>query len=374
VLVVIDDDAMDRVSFADDFAKGSPIAVFAVVARKLGLSPAVGAGLRAVLDPARLAAGALVDDGLFPAMPLLQATARPYGLLNRDIDIDLALGPVPSPRTVDGGPHGTIRSDERVDQLQAGVDVMWVPPLREWWGVDDVTARLGARGAGDLFTHTFPSDVDVHAGRGRRRRLVAGPARAPRSRRPRARPPRHRRRAAPPTSTSTSWRRRRRRLVRLRARQERRCGAAGRAHPTARALDPPKRAGAASLSPSPPSTSTSTSTSPSTAATATRRSPCRSAGMRRSRRCSRCASTARRAATRPAACARLTTSSRCPDVVVPGRLAREARRGHAAQRSPGSSQRSLFRGARAGVDNGAVVDDAAARRHETPCVVPCGRV
>jgi hypothetical protein len=160
-VIVVDDAVMDRVSFADDFAKGSPIAVSAVVPRELGLSLAVGAGLHTVLDPARIAANSVIDDGLFPSMPLVQGTARLHGLLNRDVDvdIDLAFGSVPSTRTVDGGPLGTIRYDERVDQLQAGVGVMWVPPLGGWGGVDDVTARLGVRGAGYLFTHTFTGEV-----------------------------------------------------------------------------------------------------------------------------------------------------------------------------------------------------------------------
>jgi hypothetical protein len=169
--IVVDDAAMDRVSFADDFAKGSPVAVSASVTRALGFSLAVGAGVHGVVDPARAVAGGN-DGGLFPTTPLVTVDARVHGLLNRDLDlaIDIGVGRVTSDRVVDGGTLGVLTFPTEVTQVQAGAAVLWLLPLRDWTnglvGDDDdddddagLRVDLGPRVAGYHFTHAFIGDV-----------------------------------------------------------------------------------------------------------------------------------------------------------------------------------------------------------------------
>jgi hypothetical protein len=170
--IIVDDAAMDRVSFADDFAKGSPVAVSTTVARSLGWSLALGAGVHGVVDPVRAAAGD-DDGGLFPATALVTLDARVHGLLNRDLDlaVDVGFGRVGATRVVDGGGLGTLSFPVEVTQVQAGVAVLWLLPLSTWTdgavgadpsaggGLRGVRVDVGPRVAGYHFTHAFVGDV-----------------------------------------------------------------------------------------------------------------------------------------------------------------------------------------------------------------------
>lgn len=170
--IIVDDAAMDRVSFADDFAKGSPVSVAGVVTRSLGWSLAVGAGFHGVLDPVRAAAGT-DGGGLFPATALVTLDARVHGLLNRDIDlaVDVGFGRVATTRVIDGGELGILSFPVDVTQVRAGVGVLWLLPLSMWTngavgaepgmgrGLDGVRVDVGPRVAGYHFTHAFVGDV-----------------------------------------------------------------------------------------------------------------------------------------------------------------------------------------------------------------------
>ena len=154
--IVVDDATMDRVSFADDFAKGSPIAVSADVSRQLALSLSVAAGMHGVVD----ARGD--DGGLFPATPLLSLSGRVHGLLNRDLDLvlDAGGGRVSSRRVIDGGGLGTLRYATDVTQVQGGAAALWSVPLSAWFDRDvPFVVDVGPRMGGYFFAHDFTGGV-----------------------------------------------------------------------------------------------------------------------------------------------------------------------------------------------------------------------
>jgi hypothetical protein len=155
--IVVDDATMDRVSFADDFAKGSPIAASATVSRQLGLSLSLGAGMHGVVD-----GGGFDDGGLFPATALLLLSGRVHGLLNRDLDLvlDAGAGRVAATRVVDGGGLGDLRYTTDVTQVQAGAAVLWTLPLSAWLDRDvPFVVDVGPRVGGLFFSHAFTGDV-----------------------------------------------------------------------------------------------------------------------------------------------------------------------------------------------------------------------
>lgn len=155
--IVIDERIMETVSFADDYAKGSPIVgVSDRIDQPVGFSFAVGGATSAVL-----ATDGVDDGGLFPAVASFAGRARFHHLLRSQLtlDLDVGLGGTRSTRVVDGGALGTATFDVDVSQLQAGGAILWEQPLKDVVGIDDVTVLAGPRVSGLLFTHTFVGDV-----------------------------------------------------------------------------------------------------------------------------------------------------------------------------------------------------------------------
>jgi hypothetical protein len=157
-VVVIDDAAMDRVAFKDDYAKGRPITVSNTIDRAVGLSLSLGAGGQATLS-------GVDDGGLFPSLPLLVLDARVHNLLRSQLtlDVDAGFGSVAATRVVDGGGLGTLSFPVQASLLQGGVAVLWEQPLEELIG-QEVTVGLGPRMAGLLYVHKFTGGGNTPAG------------------------------------------------------------------------------------------------------------------------------------------------------------------------------------------------------------------
>jgi hypothetical protein len=155
--IVVDERSMETVSFADDYAKGSPIVgVSTRIDQPVGFSFAVGGATSAVL-----ATDGVDDGGLFPAVASFAGRVRFHHLLRSQLtlDVDVALGGTRGTRVVDGGALGTASFDVDVSQVQAGGAILWEQPLRDLVGIDGVTVLAGPRLSGLLFTHTFIGDV-----------------------------------------------------------------------------------------------------------------------------------------------------------------------------------------------------------------------
>jgi hypothetical protein len=155
--IVVDERSMETVSFADDYAKGSPIVgISARIDQPVGFSFAVGGATSAVI-----ATDGVDDGGLFPAVASFAGRARFHHLLRSQLtlDVDIALGGTRSTRVVDGGALGTASFDVDVRQAQAGGAILWEQPLGDVVGLDGVTMLAGPRLSGLLFTHTFIGEV-----------------------------------------------------------------------------------------------------------------------------------------------------------------------------------------------------------------------
>ena len=152
--IVVDDATMETVSFADDYAKGSVIAVEDTLKRPIGWSLAVGGGVQSVSDPS-----GHDDGGLFPTTGVLVGHVRVHHLLRSQltVDLDVGWGNTAATRVVDGGALGTASFDVDVTAWQAGTAVLWEQPLRDVVGLD-VTAVVGPRMAGLLYVHRFVGD------------------------------------------------------------------------------------------------------------------------------------------------------------------------------------------------------------------------
>jgi hypothetical protein len=153
--IVVDDATMETVSFADDYAKGSVIAVEDTLKRPIGWSLAIGGGVASVSDPS-----GHNDGGLFPTTGVLVGHVRVHHLLRSQltVDLDVGWGSTAATRVVDGGALGTASFDVDVTAWQAGTAVLWEQPLRDVVGLD-VTAVVGPRMAGLLYVHRFVGDV-----------------------------------------------------------------------------------------------------------------------------------------------------------------------------------------------------------------------
>jgi hypothetical protein len=145
----VDEASMERVSFEDDYAKGTPI-LQASLNPSVRWSLSAGLGAQTVLD-------SIDNGGLFPSLPFVTLEARAHDLFRQHLlgSIDLGLGSVASVRTVDGGALGTASFAVQVTQLQAGASVLW----EEKYLDDSVTLAGGARVAGLLFHHEFVDDT-----------------------------------------------------------------------------------------------------------------------------------------------------------------------------------------------------------------------
>ncbi len=145
----IDEGAMERVSFADDYAKGTPI-MSDRIADEVGFALSVGLGAQLVLDPG--------DDGdLFPGLPYVVIEARGRNLVGEHImtSADVGFGGVKVERDV---PGGTIPAD--VVHVQAGVNVLWTTRLFD----DAVLLGGGGRLAAMYWQHTFQDPAALPVG------------------------------------------------------------------------------------------------------------------------------------------------------------------------------------------------------------------
>lgn len=141
----VDERTMERVSFDNDYAKGTPI-LEASLTPDVGFSLSAGVGGQTIIDT--------VDNGgLFPSMPFVTLELRAHDFFRKDIigAVDVGLGSVQSVRTVDGGVLGVAVFPVQVSELQGGFSLLYETK----WLDDSVTLAGGGRMAGLLFHHRF---------------------------------------------------------------------------------------------------------------------------------------------------------------------------------------------------------------------------
>ncbi|HEY1100585.1 MAG TPA: caspase family protein, partial [Myxococcota bacterium] len=149
--IVVDDDTMQSVAFADDYAKGSPLGLNQID-DTVRFSFALGAVVTGVADPT-----GYDDGGLFPTTAGPQLRLRWNNLLRHRIalDLDASVGVARAVRTIDGGPAlGITHLDVNVVATQMGASALWLQPILD--GAVDV--GIGPRVVGVLFTHRFVGD------------------------------------------------------------------------------------------------------------------------------------------------------------------------------------------------------------------------
>jgi hypothetical protein len=147
----VDEKTMERVSFQNDYAKGTPI-LTAEVERALGFSLSLGLGAQTVLD-------SVENGGLFPSLGFVSIEARVRNLLRSQVlgSLDLGLGAVQGNRLVDGGPLGTVAFPVQVTQLSGGASLLWEERLFD----EAVLLAGGGRMAGFFFHHRFLGEAPV---------------------------------------------------------------------------------------------------------------------------------------------------------------------------------------------------------------------
>lgn len=145
----LDEGAMERVSFADDYAKGTPILSDRVV-DEVGFSLSMGVGAQLVIDPG--------DDGdLFPGLAYVVVEARGKNLIGEHImtSADVGFGGTQVERDV---PGGVLPAD--VFHLQAGVNVLYATRLFD----EELLLAGGGRMAAMYWQHTFRDPSALPAG------------------------------------------------------------------------------------------------------------------------------------------------------------------------------------------------------------------
>lgn len=147
----VDERTMERVSFEDDYAKGTPI-LTEELERALGVSLSVGLGGQAVVD-------SIDNGGLFPSLGFVTVEARAHNLLRNHLlgSLDVGVGSVQSARVLDGGALGTVSFPVQVTQLSAGASLLWEDRLFD----ESLLLAGGARVAGYLFHHRFLGEAPV---------------------------------------------------------------------------------------------------------------------------------------------------------------------------------------------------------------------
>lgn len=146
----VDEATMERVSFQDDYAKGTPI-LEATLDPEVGWSLAAGVGAQTILD-------SVDNGGLFPSLPFVSLELRAHDFFRKDLvgSLDVGLGSIASIRVVDGGALGSASFPVQVTELQAGASMLFVQRFLD----DSVTLAGGGRMAALLFHHRF---VDASA-------------------------------------------------------------------------------------------------------------------------------------------------------------------------------------------------------------------
>lgn len=141
----VDESTMERVSFENDYAKGTPI-LEATLSPDVGFSLSAGVGGQTIID-------SIDNGGLFPSMPFVTLELRAHDFFRKDIigSADVGIGSVQSIRVVDGGPLGVATFPVQVTELQGGVSLLYETK----WLDNSVTLAGGGRMAGLLFHHKF---------------------------------------------------------------------------------------------------------------------------------------------------------------------------------------------------------------------------
>jgi hypothetical protein len=118
---VLDAGAMEKVAFADDYAKGTPILEGTIDEElDLGWSLSVGLGGQYMLDdPSK--------GVLFPAVPFVSFEGRLHNALRRDLmaSVDVGFGTIPAQRVVVVGPTDTIAFPIQYTQVQGGASLLY---------------------------------------------------------------------------------------------------------------------------------------------------------------------------------------------------------------------------------------------------------
>lgn len=141
----VDERTMERVSFENDYAKGTPI-LTGELDREIGWSLSLGLGAQTVVDT-------IDNGGLFPSLGFVTLEARAHDLLRNHLlgSVDVGVGSVQSARVVDGGSLGTARFAVQVTQLSGGAALLWEERLFD----DSLLLAGGGRVAAYLFHHRF---------------------------------------------------------------------------------------------------------------------------------------------------------------------------------------------------------------------------
>ncbi len=152
---VIDESSMERVSFADDYAKGTPVLEAEFDHGEVALSLSLGGGAQVVFDGPGTAA---LD--MFPPIGFVSLEVRLHNLLRRNllVSADLGFGTREDTLRLDaGGQLGTLEYGIRYNQLQLGGSI-----LHEWTP-DPFVLAAGGRLA-TLFMHrSFSPEAPVDA-------------------------------------------------------------------------------------------------------------------------------------------------------------------------------------------------------------------
>lgn len=152
----VDERTMEKVSFQDDYAKGTPI-LSDSLEKAIGWSLSLGLGAQTVLDSVN-------NGGLFPSLGFVTLEARAHNLFRSHLlgSVDLGLGSVQSIRTVDGGPLGVVEYPVQVTEVTVGGSMLWEEQLEDLPVVDDgLMLAGGGRVALLSFHHQFLDEAPV---------------------------------------------------------------------------------------------------------------------------------------------------------------------------------------------------------------------
>jgi hypothetical protein len=147
---VVDDAALSRVAFSDDYAKGSPI-VEDRIDRAVGFSFSAGAGVATFLDPGAAPGRGVGNEGLFVTMPLFALELRARNLFTSPVfglsltpALDLGFGSVAAERVIFDETFGDLRFPVQATQIQGGLTLLSPWSLAELTGLE-VTLSVGPR-------------------------------------------------------------------------------------------------------------------------------------------------------------------------------------------------------------------------------------
>lgn len=153
--VVVDESRMQRVAFADDYAKGSPILRQEIDHGRIELSLALAAGGQFVFE----SPGA-VGDELFPPIGFLALEMRLHNLFRRHVllALDAGFGSREEQLVLEaGGGLGRLEYPLRYSQLQLGSGILYE------WNLEPFRIAAGGRLAGLLMVRGFEPGAPVES-------------------------------------------------------------------------------------------------------------------------------------------------------------------------------------------------------------------